>query len=351
MHIKTLNSIQTEYPADTVEWCPLAGQHEYFVCGTYHLEEKPINRDFGRPVRRQGRINLCKYDWDAKSMAILDFHETAAILDQKWTCINAERAVFGAATALGEVLLYTNKNDKLEALSNCNLVWEEEPVLTLSLDWNSELESSRRIVASDSGGNISMIQLTQSELTKICSWKAHSFEAWICSFDKWNSNVVYTGGDDMFLYQFDVREDNGGAHKLRINKNHRAGVTSLLSLPDNEYVMATGSYDEYIRIIDKRMFSRTMRELNVFGGLWRIKACPFDKNLLLCACMYHNFSLVELTESFMNAEIIGKYSEHKSICYGADWCHQLAADGSMTIATCSFYDKKLCISSVKAPCL
>lgn len=37
--IKTLYKYDTEYSADSVEWCPHSPHKNYFVCGNYQLAE------------------------------------------------------------------------------------------------------------------------------------------------------------------------------------------------------------------------------------------------------------------------------------------------------------------------
>ena len=39
MKIETLHTIDTEQPADTLEWCPHPDFVNFFVCGTYQLEK------------------------------------------------------------------------------------------------------------------------------------------------------------------------------------------------------------------------------------------------------------------------------------------------------------------------
>lgn len=127
------------------------------------------------------------------------------------------------------------------------------------------------------------------------------------------------------------------------NKTHEAGVTSLLSFQEN--FLITGSYDEKVRIFDTRKLKTSVSELNLEGGIWRLKPSPDQLNLILVACMYKNFSLIDCkykSEDF-DLKLIAEYSEHKSICYGCDWFR-----GSRTnknsfyyFATCSFYDHQL----------
>jgi diphthamide biosynthesis protein 7 len=115
----------------------------------------------------------------------------------------------------------------------------------------------------------------------------------------------------------------------------------LLSLQNHQYSLITGSYDENLRIFDTRSIKNSLNEINLGGGIWRIKSDPLNVSNVLCACMYHNFSIVSLE----SLEILSEYNEHESICYGCDWSF-LRGSVDQFIATCSFYDHKLCLSKV-----
>lgn len=362
--INTLQSVLTDCPADTVEWCPANQLQQYLLCGTYHLEEQD-SEVLQSPARRKGRIYVFEYDADCKSFERIEAVDTAAILDLKWNCFNASAdgasggdQLVAAANALGEVLLYRFADRKLHAMATTHLETTEANLLTLSIDWNCSKRSSQsaqvsagssKLLASDSKGNVSLLQLNEASLDVVSTWSAHSFEAWTCCFDRWSENVVYTGGDDVVLHVFDTRV---GAEKVMSNRSHMAGVTALLSFDDNEYMLASGSYDESLRLFDTRNFQRPLCEENLGGGIWRIKQNPQQRDLLLVACMYHNFSVVEIDGAFERLQTVGTYGEHESICYGADWCRlpekRSGSDGDnvSVMATCSFYDHKLNISSV-----
>lgn len=279
-------------------------------------------------------------------MERLDFIETAAILDAKWH-ISGGKCLLFVASALSEILLFElRSDDKLHPIDELSLVNNdcEENLLTLSLDISNDvfINGEDNILASDSRGSVSLISLTPSKLIKTRDWKAHSFEAWTCAFDKWNANVVYTGGDDTFLHIFDVRSDE--VTKVVTNKAHTAGVTSILSFDENRLI--TGSYDETLRIFDTRNWRQPLHELMLFGGIWRIKTSKNDRKMLLCACMYKNFSICMVNEDATDASLVAEFSKHESICYGADWAPSKLSNGNQIMATCSFYDKKLCLSTV-----
>ena len=57
------------------------------------------------------------------------------------------------------------------------------------------------------------------------------------------------------------------------------------------------SYDDVMRVFDKRKLSNPMSQYQAGGGVWRIKPHPTDPNLLLLAAMYNGFHVVQLIDS------------------------------------------------------
>lgn len=343
--ISTLHTINTEYSADSVEWCPHYNFKNYFVCGTYQLEENQNeNLPVTSPCKRKGRIYLYKFDHITGSLYELDRFETAAILDMKW--LNSKSLSFpllATANALGVVEVYQLEDEKLKLLDSHDINKESENRLALSLDWD-QAHGSNRVLVSDSKGEINLLRWTnENSLTYERSWLAHNFEAWICAFDKWDKNRFYTGGDDTFLHAYDVRMDS----RVLLNKSHMAGVTCLLSHPQREHILLTGSYDEILRNFDTRSMKQPIGEINLSGGIWRLKSHPLHHNLILAACMYQNFSVIDVVD-LISPKLVAEYFEHKSICYGADWClNSDESENNLYMATCSFYDHKLCVSSIE----
>lgn len=105
------------------------------------------------------------------------------------------------------------------------------------------------------------------------------------------------------------------------------------------------------------------------GGLWRLKWHPDPDrgNLLLAACMHAGVSIVNtvfgVSEPFVSEKeegppsemaaedvkgeigIVAKYTRHKSMAYGADWCRSscFVSSKRAVVASCSFYDNLLCL--------
>lgn len=130
------------------------------------------------------------------------------------------------------------------------------------------------------------------------------------------------------------------------SNKHLAGVTVLSSHPCIEHCLASGSYDETVLIWDTRKWREPRERISAGGGLWRLKWSPKNgSRYLLAACIFGGFEIVKGLE---DCSKVAMYQEHESLAYGADWCHSgeneyLSADQYL-IATCSFYDHKLCVS-------
>lgn len=81
LEVETLHSFDTEYSADSVEWCHQSGHQQIFAVGTYQLEEK---EESSSSTVRKGRIYLFSFDDQKNELVKCQQLETDAILDQKW---------------------------------------------------------------------------------------------------------------------------------------------------------------------------------------------------------------------------------------------------------------------------
>lgn len=70
------------------------------------------------------------------------------------------------------------------------------------------------------------------------SWHAHDNEPWVAAWNYWDTNVVYSGGDDLKMKSWDIRLDC--SRPLFVNKRFDAGVTSIQSNPHVEHLLAVG---------------------------------------------------------------------------------------------------------------
>ncbi|KAI8901421.1 WD40-repeat-containing domain protein [Globomyces pollinis-pini] len=323
--METNYSIDTEYSADSVEFCPIKGFQSYAVIGTYQVVE---NQPESGPTERLGRLLLHEYSEDKFPERYRE--ETDAILDIKW-CFQPlnDFPVMAQVTATGNTDIYKLENNsmtKIFTISN-----NKQNVLNLSVDWKNRLSSSLEhdLVISQSDGTISYLQLTPTGLITQQEGLGHSLEAWIAAFDYHNTTTIYSGADDCLFKGWDTRI--GFDTPMFTNKVHEAGVCTISSHPNMPNILATGSYDEHVRIWDTRNIRQPLTSHSTGGGVWRIKWHPIDPSLLIAASMYNGFHILSYKENELSN--LMDYMKHKSIAYGVDWSYK-----DPVIGTCSFYD-------------
>ncbi|KAK2845475.1 hypothetical protein Q7C36_010329 [Tachysurus vachellii] len=321
---RNLQVFDTELSADTVEWCPVHPYEHILACGTYQLQ-----KDDEKNPSRIGRLYLFHFDQQQSftpPLIEIQCIETPAILDLKWCHTELyERPLLGMATACGEIQLHGLK-DTQDGRCALEPIFSKElgpNRLALSLDWSTGRGDGTdpRVVTSDSTGSLTLLSLTEDDLSAVSQWKAHDFEAWISAFSYWDTQLVYSGGDDCKLKGWDLRM--GPSSPTFTSKRHSMGVCSIHSSPHREHVLATGSYDENVLLWDGRNMRQPLSETPVGGGVWRLKWHPVHEHLLLAACMHNDFHILHCQRAEDGKEgpcpILASYILHNSLAYGADW--------------------------------
>lgn len=272
--------------------------------------------------------------------------------------------------------------------------------LCLSLDWEYSNESlvehctpsSTQLVSSYSNGQVAIHtarwdhffncttscpssaegMAEQCTLDETLRFDAHTLfrepsEVWTCCWCRCTSGMVsiLSGADDCNLKGWDTRVSTQKGPLFCI-RDHEAGVTALSWHPREQYIFASGSYDEGVRIWDIRVVSnnqqippRPIAKLNSCGGgIWRLKWHPRDSTQLLVAAMHGGCHIVSIealhnddeTQRILNPQdpqisIVSSFSEHQSMAYGADWvpitCFTKDQNSELRymVASCSFYDQ------------
>ncbi|GAA99174.1 uncharacterized protein L969DRAFT_93636 [Mixia osmundae IAM 14324] len=316
---QSLAHVDTEYSADSVEFCPTVPS--LLLCGTYQIapDESALGEtdDASPATVRLGRCLL--YDVDAQcSLTELQKFDGPAILDTKWDHHAARVALADAKGRIALHELYRSSQDRWRLRDLTKVQCAEADKLVLSLDWSNRLsESDVKIVCSISDGSIALLD-GAADFCITETWRAHDFEPWIAAFDYWQPACVWTGGDDCKLKVWDTR--SSFTEPVMVNKRFDGGVTSIQSNPHDEHLFAVGSYDGSLRLFDNRSMKGVVAASEL-GGLWRLKWHPSRHNMLLAAGMHEGFKVLSLDEDQTSAKVTTRFDGHESLAYGADWSH------------------------------
>uniref|UniRef100_A0A452VG34 Diphthine methyltransferase n=1 Tax=Ursus maritimus TaxID=29073 RepID=A0A452VG34_URSMA len=346
-----LPAVDTEYTADSVEWCPLEGCRHLLACGTYQLqkpEDQATNTESEvcGPQTRLGRLYLYSFNEDSSACPLLEIQrrDTSAILDMKWCHIPvAGHALLGVADAGGSIeLLRLAGSENAYTLQPVSSFALEKQCLALSLDWSTgktERPSDQplKIISSDSKGQLHLLEVNEAgpALQEVATWHAHHFEAWIAAFNYWQTEIIYSGGDDGLLKGWDTRTPGVSVFT---SERHSMGVCSIQSSPHRENILATGSYDEHVLLWDTRNMKQPFADMPTQGGVWRLKWHPFHHHLLLAACMHSGFKIFNCQKAIEEKQEACTVSVSRtlsdSLVYGADWSWLYFSNLSQTCQSC-----------------
>lgn len=197
----TIDTFDTEFSADSVEWCPIYPFTDIFACGTYQLANDEAVGEAEKPKAtiRLGRIYLFRVS--DRKLELLQRLDVPAVLDMKWMHVKLnQKILLGVVNSKGYLQIYelTDENSiSLVLLTEKSINEDESDALALSLDWSSgkcdNNQQDVKIGVSDSKGCIHTFKFQSKHLEQELDWNAHGHEAWIAAFDYWNTNVIYTG--------------------------------------------------------------------------------------------------------------------------------------------------------------
>ncbi|KAF8629705.1 hypothetical protein AX15_003321 [Amanita polypyramis BW_CC] len=345
-----MTGFDTVQPADSLEFCPHPQASGVFVCGTYKLNERSGAGDATTPLR-QGQCLVFHFDGSSKSDG-LGFRQTQAIEfpaipDMKWChTIPPTNPILGVADSEANitVLQWRIHEFTLEKLYSVTCASQE--TLCLSLDWcnrKTRAAGLGDLVVSLSNGSLCLLRpLDDGKLYKTNEWFAHEYESWIAAWDYWDTNIIYSGGDDSTLNFWDIRQNF--TRPFFTNRRFDAGVTAIQSHPFIENLIAVGSYNNNVSLFDRRKASVSLSEVDVKGGVWRVKWNPHEnrKRDLLVASMRDGFKVLHYENGMHQGQVLQRFDDHESLAYGVDWSFEPPSeDGKQVVGSCSFYDHLL----------
>jgi diphthine methyl ester acylhydrolase len=155
-------------------------------------------------------------------------------------------------------------------------------------------------------------------------------------------------------------------------RHHTAGVTAILPLPiegmvENEPILLTGSYDEYIRVYHANSRKGAiLAEQRLGGGVWRLEVVNTEATigeeadaesagginfLVLASCMHAGTRVVKVTWKRKHAtevgewdiQVLAQFTEHESMNYASGVWKGNKSASELVCVSSSFYDKRLCL--------
>jgi diphthine methyl ester acylhydrolase len=313
--------------------------------------------------------------------------------------------LFGVATSTGSLALYSiiAANNAQEISGNIShqlkhertLQFITEDSLVTSFSWHPTMNGIFGMTLSS--GEVKLCRFDMREDTRlgkidlqntsnITTVLSHNLEAWTLAFAQ-DGHGIYTGGDDSTLRyrslpdlnrflksQSRGKDDESTSDEALATasldeyiqneapgwqwidkRTHSAGVTAILPLTGN--VIATGSYDDHIRLLECPEFGprRVLLERDLGGGVWRLKQIESqdDSNLscltfrIMASCMHAGTRVIDIIRTKDGAwslEIVFKFEEHRSMNYATDF--QSKSEVKRAVVSASFYDKLVCLWQV-----
>lgn len=346
-----LGSPLTETTSETVT--------QPLLVGTYALEEAsqpdPQNNhpDEKPAAKRHGSVHLlhatrtaCQFSLSLISThllpAVLDLIADPTPTDQFQTDV-PHTHVF-AACADGALLRLTSRPPYTSVTSHpIQPADASTKHLNLAVHAHYDRPHSATLLAtSDSLGHISIRRsLPTGDLATLAVRRVHDAEAWCTHVAELTAGTtVMSGGDDGVLAAFETRSEDivwkcRGAHD-------GVGVTCVTGCPYDALTVFSGGYDDRIRVWDTRLMKNCVEEVDVLGGVWRMRFHPTLSRTLLFAAMYKGAGILSCGDE-NGLQVVARYPEHDSIVYGAEWLGSLMVDeDERSVAlTASFYDKQI----------
>lgn len=184
------------------------------------------------------------------------------------------------------------------------------------------------LITCDNRGRLRLSQVQGSELQVTDEWTGHDSEIWYVASDRHDSNLFYSCADEGSLKAWDGRCGNSPIFAER--KAHEAGVCCAASNPHEEFILATGSYDENVRIWDRRRMKQPLRVINCGSGAWRVVWNEEREGEFGVAAMRKGFFIYNAQG---DVPIASLEMPEEAVAYGID------VKGS-AVVSCSFYNNQ-----------
>lgn len=321
-------TFDTGLHADCVRFVP-GKDEEITVFSCYELDER-TNKRLGKLILAERHGNEV-YEYYIFKLADL-FREVVQCIDSvpgvfefSWFPSNSNILVTALAEGAPKLFKY-EENGLVPLVTKCS---EEGLEMTLAVAGEAEC-----FLTCDNKGFLRQWSLKSGgEMELEQCWRGHDAEIWFVSRDIHDGNLFYTGSDDYSLKGWDMRCDPTQTATFSNKNGHEAGVCCIAPSPWEEFVLATGSYDEKVRLWDRRfMRGAPIQSIECGSGAWRVVWNPLKRDEMAVAAMRAGFHILNLERGYkiQKSESVGDH-----VAYGIDW----HANGT-SLASCSFYNNQ-----------
>ncbi|MES1912120.1 MAG: hypothetical protein MHM6MM_004448 [Cercozoa sp. M6MM] len=348
-HVRT----HTELCADSVEFCEAPGYTDRFVVGCYELENghkhgkvalwqvTPTDEEDERtelPERQDhsGDADFCR----RSGLQCRSLSEIAgsAVLDLKWRPHELDLV---EADHDGTLRFFRMTDDKL--LKTQEVVIDES-ALSLSAMWT---DTGDRVVTSMSNGAVVVCDVDDTVAVNT-SMPLHTAECWSAAFQTGSRDVIWSGADDFALRRSDLRV--GGMTWQRMFE--LGGVCSVAPCPEDENILAVGTFEEELHLYDTRQLRRPLHTRKYNDGVWRLRWR--GRSHLLVGAMRDGFHVLRCAPDMCNTSTVSINRSHggEALAYGCHWMSGSDED-TVLVGSCTFYERSLQVwsSSLTQPAL
>jgi len=342
---------------DVVEWCPTEGLEDYLAYGTYEFNDVAQTRKGALIIACACLGDDTSKDQPGAPASLITVDDIAlpGVYDLAWApaslCPSEHSSLLAVVSADGHLQVFSLCRDGDVRLTKVfpSIRLVEDAILT-HVVWGAGDGCGLAAVAQD--GSAHHVEMRPDVgLVSIAQRAAHTLEVWSVEVPADRPSLVLTGADDSCLLGWDLRQSPDASPALANRRSHEAGVTALACDPRKPHMLATGSYDERVRLFDLRAMQRgpiTQTE-RLGDGAYHLSWHPAWPDVLACAAMRSGFPLLHFSPSRDGGGTLSELAayaagaaegEHGSLGYGVSW-RQVGGQRGWMAASASFYDRSV----------
>mmetsp|Transcript_68797 Transcript_68797/g.128367 ORF Transcript_68797/g.128367 Transcript_68797/m.128367 type:complete len:376 (+) Transcript_68797:28-1155(+) len=343
---------------DVIEWCPVETCANILLYGTYkHVPDLES---------RVGAVHLCRLEsaeagasWDLRTVTTIDF---AGVYDLAWGPQDGSSILVAVAVADGSLNFLKLDLEAAQlaattesAIAKTGRLQVLDGIMT-HITWGAG--SAHGLGAVGQAGAVYHLQHQEGtgEAIKVAERSSHKLEAWSVEVSALDCNLLLSGADDGHVIGWDIRASPTDPPAVANRRAHEAGVTALACNPFQTQFLATGSYDEKVRIFDLRALGAhpLMESARLGDGAYHLAWHPHFSAELAVAGMRSGVPLFSMSGETELLEW-GRYAadaesaSHGSLAYGICWQATASSSQRLMAASACFQSQTVHVWSCEAP--